>query len=76
MNERLSWNDIKKNYPSQNVGLVDVETIGNSVSVKSAVVKYTDKTTPYEKLVEMAMDGSICLMYTTMDEDELVGVIG
>lgn len=75
-NKRLTWEEIKEKYPHQNVGLVDIENGRNSVSVKSAVVAYTDKTNSYEELVDMAVNGKIVLMYTTMDEDELIGVLG
>lgn len=74
--QRLTWGQIKSAYPHQNVGLVDVEPDGNPVSVKSAVVRCSDRDTPYETLVEMAMSGKIRLMYTTFDEDELEGVCG
>lgn len=75
MSERLTWNEIKKRYPHRNVGLVDVEHDVNEVSVKSAIVKYTDNDTAYENLVDMAMNGSITLLYTTLDEDELLEVV-
>lgn len=75
-NERLTWDEIKEKYPHQNVGLVNIEPFENSVGVKSAIVICTDKTNTYEELVNMAIDGKIELMYTTMDEDELVGLIG
>ncbi|MEE0862860.1 MAG: hypothetical protein U0L79_07750 [Lachnospiraceae bacterium] len=71
-NERLTWEQIKQKYPHQCVGLVDVESGINSISVKSAIVKYTEKDTPYEKLLELAMAGEIHLLYTTLDEDEII----
>lgn len=75
-NERLSWRQIQERYPHRNVGLVDIESGRNCDDVKSAVVACTDETTPYGELVDMAFRGKIVLMYTTMDEDELVGVLG
>jgi hypothetical protein len=69
--ERLTWEQIKQKYPHQSVGLVDVETGINSISVRSGIVKYTEKDTSYEKLLELAMDGKIHLLYTTLDEDEI-----
>lgn len=74
--ERLSWTEIKQKYPHQNVGLVEIEPYKNSAGVKSAIVAYTDKTNTYEELVDMAVNGKIFLMYTTMDEDDLVGILG
>ena len=73
-NERLTWEQIKEKYPQQNVGLVDVETGENSLSVKSAVVKYTSEETSYEELCMRAMAGEIVMIYTTMDEDDLLQV--
>lgn len=69
--ERLTWEEIKHKYPHMNVGLVDIETGINSVSVKSAVVKYTSLETAYEELLHKALEGEITLLYTTLDEDDL-----
>ncbi len=43
MEKRMTWKEIQAAYPDQWVGLTDVEWIENS-NVRSAVVKYTDKT--------------------------------
>lgn len=69
--ERLTWEQIKQKYPHQSVGLIDVESSVNSLSIKSAIVKCTEKDTPCEKLLELAMDKKIRLIYTTLDEDEI-----
>lgn len=70
-NERLTWEEIKLKYPHMNVGLVDIERGGNSVTVKSAVVKYTSLETSYEELVSRALSGEITMLYTTLDEDDI-----
>lgn len=75
MTEQLSWEKIKELYPHQYVGLVDIIPSVNSVSVKSARVKYTDKDTSYNDLLLMCMKGEISLFYTTADEDDLLGML-
>lgn len=71
--ERLTWRQIKERYPHRYVGLVDIEEDGNPISVKNAVVKFTDEDTSYDELVRMAACGKIMLRYTTADEDEMMG---
>ena len=72
---RMTWEQIKKVYPHQNVGITDVVYGDNNSTIESGIVRYTDKDTPYDKLVEMAMQGEIKLRYTTLDEDEMLEVI-
>ena len=74
-NRQLKWEDIKKQYPHQNVGLVNIDYGVNEASVNKAVVKYTDAETPYEEMLSMYLNGEILLRYTTLDEDEVEGVI-
>ena len=38
--KRMTWDEIKTNFPNQCVGLVQVETGINGISVKSAIVKW------------------------------------
>ena len=75
MDKRLTWEQIKELYPHQYVGLVGVETEGNESSVKSAIVKYTEADTSYDDMILMYIRGEIKLRYTTLDEDEIMGVI-
>ena len=66
MGERLTWKEIKQIYPDQWVGLINVEyEPDNHAKVKSAIVKYTDKTK--NELLEMKIDtnGEIIGKYTT-----------
>ena len=69
ISKRLTWEEIKRKYPHQNVGLVDVEMAPNKVVVKSAVVKYTDKNTDYNEMAYLALQGKLTLRYTTLDEE-------
>lgn len=71
--ERLTWKQIAEKYPLQNVGLVDVEFETDSVSVKSAIVKYTSKDISYEELCMRAIAREILLRYTTPDIIEMNG---
>ena len=71
--ERLTWVQIQEKYPLQNVGLVDVEYKSDSVSVRSAIVKYTSKDTSYEELCMRHMAGEILMRYTTPDIIEMGG---
>lgn len=65
MNKRMTWQEIVKTYPNQWVGLTEVECYG--ASVKSAVVKYIDKTG--NELVRMQIkDKSLYGTYTTPDD--------
>ncbi len=72
---RLTWEEIKKKYPHQYVGLTEVEYGRNKASVISAIVKYTDKNIAYNDMLLMYIRGEILLRYTTLDEDELEGLL-
>lgn len=70
--ERLSWAEIVRRYPHQNVGIVEIEFGINAADVKSAVVKYTSKDTSYDEMCLAALRNEIWMCYTTRDEDFLV----
>ena len=67
--ERLTWKEIVRRYPHQNVGLMEIEYGCNEATVASAVVKCTDKDTDPDEMVMMALRGEILMEYTTYDED-------
>ena len=67
MGERLTWSEIKKRYPHQNVGLIDIEQ--PSAGETTAVVKYTSNDLSYSDMVHKAFAGEIHMRYTTLDED-------
>ena len=75
MNETLTWEEIKRKYPHTYVGLTNIIYGPNNASVNKATVSYTDKDTSIDKLYLMYIKGDIKLRYTTLDEDELEGVI-
>ena len=61
-NKRMTWDEIVAKYPDQWVGLIDVE--GDKPNVRSAVVKYTDKTR--SELLDLQLHGEISYStYTT-----------
>jgi len=64
--KRMTWKEIKEAYPNQVVGLVDCEPQN---SWKTAIVKYTDATTPYKIMEEKAFDGEIFMISTSVGDD-------
>ena len=74
MNERLAWSEIVKRYPDQWVGLTDVEW-KNASNVRTAVVKYVDKTADELGLMQVK-DSNLYSVYTTPDNLAPLGVVG
>ena len=75
MNKRLTWKEIKEQYPDKWVGLIDVKYKNNdNITIESAVVKYTDKTKT--ELIYMSLAGEIVAKYTTPDNTLQLGVVG
>lgn len=72
---KINMGSNKKIYPHQNVGLSDVEYGINNATIEVGIVRCTEKDTPYEKMVEMALSGEIKMRYTTLDEDDCLEVI-
>lgn len=74
MNNRMTMDEIIAKYPDQWVGLIDVEW-ENPGNVRSAVVKYTDKSS--SELTRMQMkDRNLYSTYTTPDNLAPMGVVG
>ena len=64
MNKRMTWQEIQSTYPNQWIGMTDVEWNGGGV--KSAIVKYVDKTG--DELIGMQIaDKNLYSKYTTSD---------
>ena len=61
-NKRMTWDEIVAKYPDQWVGLTDVDW-ENEATVRSAVVKYSDKTS--SELLRMQIRGELYSTYTT-----------
>lgn len=75
LEKRLTWEEIQKKYPDQWVGLVEVEyEPDNNASIKSAVVKYIDKSKG--ELTQMMLNGEIISRYTTPDNVFQLGIVG
>ena len=74
MKERLTWEEIEEKYPDQWVGLVDVE-FEDTINIKSAVVKYTDKS--HDELLLLKMEEKdLVHRYTTPDNVFHLGIAG
>jgi len=65
MAKRMTWDEIARTYPDQWVGLSEVEWNGGGV--RSAIVKYTDKSA--DELIGMQIEdsGDLYSTYTTPD---------
>ena len=74
MDKRMTWKEIQDTYPDQWVGLTDCEMI-NEVSVKSAIVKYTEADHSADEISLMALKGEIVGRYTTPDHVFLAGAL-
>ena len=79
MTKRMTWNEICKLFPNQCVGLIDVENGINNISVKSAVVKYTDKPNSFgievltpSLLLQKAVKGEVIREFTSLDDTGLM----
>lgn len=77
MNERMSWEEIQKKYPDQWVGLVETEyEPDNDATIKSAVVKYTDKSKSELTRMQIQTNGDLQAVYTTPDYAFQMGAVG
>ncbi len=74
--ERLSWEEIAEKFPMQWVGLTDVVYKNDDgITIKSAIVKYSDKTK--SELTMMAIRGEdIDPRFTTPNETWQMGAVG
>jgi len=70
----LTFKEIKALYPDDYVGLVNVKRDKKN-NIIAAVVKYSTKDTPYETMVDMALDGEIDLVFPNADNVEFGGGI-
>ena len=63
---KLTWDEIKSQYPEQLVGLIEVEYTDNSSEddVKSAIVVYAEKYTDRYKMEFLASKGEIVVRDT------------
>lgn len=66
ISKRMTWDEIKKQYPYQNVGLI--ECYPNSSNIESAIVKYSEKDISYSEMIEKAFDGEISMMFTGLNK--------
>lgn len=77
MGERMTWKQIREKYPNQWVGLVDVEyEPDNDATIKSAIVKYTDKSKSELTRLQIETEGKTIGIYTTPDDVFQLGTVG
>lgn len=74
MGERLTWEEIKKKYPDRWVGLSEVDW-EDAANVRSAVVKYTDKS-PGELLRRNFGGEDVYSLYTSPNNLGPMGFMG
>ena len=71
--KRMTWEEIKQKYPSQYVGLIEVQK--DPVNKLTGIVYCTSKDTDINEMHFMASRGEISLEYTALDECELLGAL-
>ena len=71
--ERLTWEQIKKRYPSQYVGLTDIVRDPSHNMIASAIVICSSATSSYENMLDQAVNGAIYMTYPTADDTLTVG---
>lgn len=77
MAERLTFRQIAEKYPDQWVGLDEIEwEPDNSSTVKSAIVRFTDKSADELTEMQIQTDGKIMAIYTTPDNVFQLGMVG
>ena len=77
MSERLTWEEIQEKYPDQWVGLAEVEYEPvNDATIKSAIVKYTDKSKNELTRMQIQTNGNLLGVYTTPDHVFQMGAVG
>jgi len=74
MGPRLTWEEIKAKYPNQWVGLSEIEW-KNEANVKTAVIKYTDKSAS-DMLRLRILGEDVVSIFTTPDSIAPIGVVG
>ena len=73
MSERLTWNEMKKKYPNQWLGLIQVDMDG--ANIRSGIVEYIGKS--IGELTELQIDSDeLVSVYTTPENLAPMGVVG
>lgn len=75
MENRLTWKEIVDRFPDKWVGLVDVEW-EDEANVKSAVVKYCDKSRDELLRLQIREEKELYSTYTTPDNVCQIGIVG
>ena len=75
MSEKMKWSEIKEKYPDQWLGLVDIDW-ENGATVRSAVVKYADKSSDELLMIKFTKEPDLLVEYTSPDNLGPMGFIG
>ncbi len=73
--EKLTWEQIKQQYPEQYVGLSDITREQGSNHIVTAVVSCTSQDCSYEDMLDQALNGVIYMTYPTADERLVAGIV-
>ena len=77
MTDRMTWKQIQEKYPDQWVGLIDVEyEPNNDATIKTAIVKYADKSKDELTMMQVQTNCEILGRYTTPDNIFQLGIAG
>lgn len=77
MGERMTWKEIQEKHPDKWVGLIEVEyEPDNDATIKSAIVKYTDKSKSELTRMQIQTNGDLLGVYTTPDHVFQFGTVG
>ena len=76
MEERLAWKQIVEKYSNQWVGLTEVEyEEDNDATIKTAIVKYTNKSKDELTWMQFETFGALIGIYTTSDNVFQLGTL-
>lgn len=77
MMKRMTWKEIQEKYPDQWIGLIEIEYEPDSdATIKSAIVKYIDKSKNELTKMQIQTNGNLVGVYTTPDNIFQLGAIG
>lgn len=75
--ETMTWEEIKRKYPDQWIGLTDVVYNNNDgVNIKTAVVKYANKSREELFMMQMEYQDNFEAVFTTPDHVLQLGLWG
>lgn len=76
MGERLTWEEIRKLYPAQWVGLAETEFEEDGDNIKSGIVKYASLPSGEITIIALRSKGAIVARHTCPDCCNILGALG